>query len=509
MKINKRKTILIIISVLTVILISIVSVSCMGMGLFSGSTEETADQGVEVFEVQRSNIYQTVSTTGTIDSEVQNTYTLQVTGEVLSTLEKGDTFRKGNILVEVDKSDGLLSLEQIESDIESAESSLRTAKINYQKALDANHITIQLASLNTEKAEKSTESALNSLENANKSAELSYESASAALKNTTNTASWTITSAKSALDEAERILEEAKNDSATTASQLAKYEYNVKSAEEKYELTKVQQQASIDSSNRTIESTEYQNRSSTDSAQSSYNQSLLNQSTTYWNDLSSLQSAEVQIELVKENIGQAEMKLELAKMDFESAKKDLDDYILYAPYNGIVVSSDFEVGNQNGGNTISIISNNFLIDATIGETDISKVSASDEVYITLDAYPDNQFSGEVEKIIPIAVEEGNIVSFEIIIKFSDAEDTKMYYGLSASVDIVTEKAEDVLYVPIQAVYTENGKSYVDLLVSGQVDSENMEQAVNKVEVTTGINDYSYIEITSGLKEGDIIVTSRI
>ena len=83
------------------------------------------------------------------------------------------------------------------------------------------------------------------------------------------------------------------------------------------------------------------------------------------------------------------------------------------------------------------------------------------------------------------------------------------YILSHPVDIVIEKAEDILYVPIQAVYTENGKSYVDLLVSEQVDSENMEQAVNKVEVTTGINDYSYIEIKSGLKEGDIIVTSRI
>jgi len=510
MKINKRKTILIIISVLTVILISIVSVSCMGMGPFSGSTEETADQGVEVFEVQRGNIYQTVSTTGTIDSEVQNTYTLQVTGEVLSTLEKGDTFRKGNILVKVDNSDRLLSLKQIENDIESAESSLRTAKINYQKALDTNHITIQLASLNTEKAEDSTESALNSLENANKSAELSYESASAALENTTNTASWTITSAKSALDEAERILEEAKNDSATTASQLAKYEYNVKSAEEKYELTKVQQQASIDSSNRTNESTENQNRSSTDSAQGSYNQSLLSQSSTYWNNLSSTQSAEAQIELVKENINQSEIQLELAKMDFESAKKDLDDYILYAPYDGIVYSSDFKIGEQSSGNNmISIVSNDFLIKATIGETDISKVSSGEETYITLDAYPDNEFSGKVEKIIPIPVDEGGIISFEIVVKFNDTKEIKIYNGLSANVDIITEKAENVLLVPIQSVYKENEKSYVDLLVSEQAQPENIAESVKKVEVTTGINDYSYIEITSGLKEGDIIVTSRI
>jgi hypothetical protein len=72
-----------------------------------------------------------------------------------------------------------------------------------------------------------------------------------------------------------------------------------------------------------------------------------------------------------------------------------------------------------------------------------------------------------------------------------------------------KKAENVLYVPIQAVYTENGKSYVDVLVSGQVNAENIAQSVKKTEITTGINDYQYIEVTSGLNEGDVIITSRI
>jgi HlyD family secretion protein len=421
MVINKRKIILLLISAFILLLISAVSTSCMGMGPFSGSSDETDNQEIEVFEVQKGSIFQLVSTTGSVDSESLNTYTLQGSGGIVSALEKGDTFKEGDVLVEVDNSEGLLQLERIEKNLKLSEISMKAAKLNYQKALDANHITIQLADLNTEKAEESTESALDSLEDAN----------------------------------------------------------------EKGESSSISQ------------------------AESSYKQALLSQSTTYWSNLSSLQSSEAQMESTRDNVNQAGIQLELARMDQESAKEDLDDYILYAPYKGIVISSDFEVGNQNGGNTISIISNNFLIDATIGEADISKISANDEAYITLDAYPDDQLLGEVEKIIPITIEDGNITSFEIIVKFNDVGDIKIYYGLSVSVDIVTEKAEDVLYVPIQAVYTENGKSYVDLLVSGQVDSENMEQAVNKVEVTTGINDYSYIEITSGLKEGDIIVTSRI
>ncbi len=392
------------------------------MGPFSDSEDNIVSQDIETFEVKRGNIFQLVSTTGEVDSETLNTYTISFSGEIISALEKGDYFKEGDMLVDVANSDGLLQLERIENNLKISESSLRTARLNYQKALDAKHIAIQIADLNTEKAKESTESALSSLEDAND-----------------------------------------KGDSLSISQ-----------------------------------------------AQSSYDQSLLNESTTYWNNLSSLQLADVQIESTRENINQAEIQLELAKMDYEEAKKDLDDYILYAPYDGIIISSDFKTGDENlGNNVISITGDNFLIKATIGETDISKVSAGDEVYVTLDAYPDNQLSGEVEKIIPITVAEGNMISFEILIEFDDIGDIKIYYGLSTNVDIITEKVENVLYVPIQSVYKENGKSYVDLLISEQVDSENITQVVKKVEVTTGINDYSYIEIASGLKEGDVIVTSRI
>lgn len=420
MNINKRKTILVIVSAITVLLISIISVSCMGG--FPGSTGEVADQGIEVFEIQRGDILQIVSTTGSIDSKVQNSYTPQGSGEIISTLEKGDAFKKGDILVELDNSDGLLQLEKIEKNIELSESSLKTAQINYQKALDANHIAIQLADLNTEKAKESTKSALDSLENAN----------------------------------------------------------------EKGESSSISQ------------------------AESSYNQSLLSQSTTYWSNLSSLQSSEAQMESTRDNVNQAGIQLELAKMDLKSAKEDLDDYILYAPYDGIVISSDFEVGKQAGGSTmISLISDEFIVKVTVSENDISKISEGNKALITLDAYSDLEFTGKAIEIIPISTNDSGIISFEVLIEFETGEDIDIYYGLSANASVITRKAENVLYVPIQSVYKEDGKSYVDLLISDQVDTENLSQAVEKVEVTTGINDYLYIEITSGLKEGDIIVTSRI
>ena len=500
---NKRKVIISIISVLAVFLVSIIPASCMGALPFAGNDDGIARQNIEIFEVERGDIFQIVSTTGSVDSNVQNTYTLQGSGEIISALEKGDIFSKGDLIVELDNSDGLFELSQVEKDIELSESYLKTAQINYQKALDENHIVIQLSDINTKKAEESTESAFKSLEVANESAALSYESSSTALENAENSSSWSITKAKSALDEAERIL--------ATDPGNEVYQYNVKAAEENYELTKAQQRASIDSSEYSVESAEIQNKSSIISSKSSYEQSLLNQSSTYWNNLSSTQNAEAQIESTRQNIKQAEIQLELAKMNLESVKENITaDYILNAPYKGIVFSSDFRVGDQNSStNTISVINNDFLIKATIGETDISKISAGDEAYITLDAYPDTEFIGQIEKIIPISVEEGNIVSFEVVASFNNGEDIEIFYGLSANVDIVAEKADNVLFVPIQSVYKEDGKSYVDLLVSEQVQIEYIEESVEKVEVTTGINDYYYIEVISGLKEGDKIITSRI
>jgi len=481
---NRKKLITIFLSIIVVILIPIISTSCMGIGPFGGSPNEATDQGIEVFEVKRGNISQIASATGSVDSKTQNTLNLTVSGTIIGALENGDTFKKGDVLVEVDNSDGLFNIEQqaknietIEADLAMARSSLSTANINYQEALDKNHIAIQLAETNTKKAEESSESAFQSLENANISAAVSYESAELALVN------------------AENMLKYA-----DTNQEIEQKTYDVDSAELK------------------VDSADASNRQSVDQAESSYEKSLLDQSSTYWNNLSSLQSAEAQIALVRENIGQAKLKLEqaqikldLAIMDLESSNEDLDDYLILAPYDGMVMSSDYRVGESasQGGTGISIISDEYLVSAAVSENDIARISIGNPTSITFDAYPNQDFTGSIKRIIPISIDEGGIIYYEVLIGFENIESLEIFYGLSANVSIETVRAENVLFVPIQSVYKEEGKSYVDLQVSGQVDHDNISQSVKKVEITTGINDYFYIEVTSGLKEGDVIITSRI
>jgi len=249
--------------------------SCMGMGPFANRESQTTDQSIETFQVARGNILQEITTTGSVDTKNQNVFSFQVSEKVISALEKGDSFKKGDVLVELDNSDGLLTVKQAEIDLKNIEdnlilsnSSLKTAKINYQSALDANHVAIQLAETNTKKSEEATANALIALENANRSADIAYESASTSLKNATIIANLNVASAESALVEAKRILEYARNHpGSTTPEELAQYEYNVESAEEKYDLAVAQQQSSIDSAESSKESSEVQSNSSADSAQ--------------------------------------------------------------------------------------------------------------------------------------------------------------------------------------------------------------------------------------------------
>ncbi|MCJ7473203.1 MAG: HlyD family secretion protein, partial [Actinobacteria bacterium] len=368
----KMKKISILTSLAIIVLIALmVLTSCSGAGVLGklgNNEEDSAEDGIEIFELETGDIIQLVATTGSVDSSTQNYYTLQVSGEIISAMKKGDYFREGDLLVELDNSDAMDQLEQIAMDIVDAESSLRTARMNYQSALDANHIAIQLAELNTEGAERSTQSALVSLETANRSAQLSLESAQQALENAQNV-------------------------------------------------------QDVESAENTVESVKSSNRSSTNQAETSYEQSVDNQSTSYWNNLSSLQSAETQIAMTAENIKQTGLVVEAAKGEMEDAEEGLQDYKFFAPYNGVVLSTDFRMGEQaNGSTLISLISDEFIVKVTISENDIFKISEDNEASITFDAYSGLEFDGRVIEIIPILVNDGGITSYEVLLEFETGED---------------------------------------------------------------------------------------
>jgi len=435
--------------------------------VFSFTACRKAAPKFETFKVERGDIVDSVTASGTVDSSEVKNYSLQVSGKVLNALKKGETFKSGQVLISVDNSRNEILVSQAEKSLSVAENSLKIAKINYQQALNANHVAIQLSQSNTNIAEQSVQNAYKALEDANILTDAS------------------INSAYNAIENAENYLDGVKSSPLSTPAMIAQAEGNVSSAEGAYEQAK--------------ESA----RSQTDGANSAYEQALANQSASYWNNINSTQAAQTQIKLTAANIKQAETQLELSNINLELTKLELDKNQISAPFDGIVLSSNFSDGEFAGpGMTaISVISSQFIVIAEINETDIAKLNPGQKVEMTLDAYPDKLLEGEILEISPISKSLAGIVSFEIKVKPDDSAQSYLKYGLSANVTIIISKVENVLYAPLQSVYEENGKKYVDVL------TENNES--KKVEITTGNYNYDYIEIKSGLGQGDEIIISVI
>jgi HlyD family secretion protein len=266
---------------------------------------------------------------------------------------------------------------------------------------------------------------------------------------------------------------------------------------------KAQAEGNVKSAEAAYEQARESARSQSGAAESGFDQSLYNQSITYWNNINSQQQAQAQISLMKKNIDQAEIQLELSNINMELAELDRDTFLMAATFDGIVLAANFSKGEyaSPGIAALTVINDDFIVRSDINETDIARVETGQQVEITFDAYPDMKFNGTVSEISPISKNIAGIVSFEITIELDPDAKEYLKYGLSANVDIIISDTRDILYVPVEAVYKENGKEYVDVLTE--------ENETKKVEVTTGNYDYNNIEIKSGLSEGDTIILSAI
>lgn len=471
----------------------------------SSCSQETTNQ-LDTFTVTKGSIRQMVTSTGYIESSQIKNYSLQSAGEVLQAAEKGHVFSKDDVLLEVDNTLTHLTLAQAEANLSISESSLSQAKISLQQALDNNHIAVQLAQENQELAQQSAANALIALQDSRKLADKSNSYARSAVdsaQQAVNIAQVTVEAAQQAASDAANILKEAEEDPLFGDTQIAQYEANLNAAQSNLESALAQSQSAqlqAEAAQESYEQAKTQSSSQTHSAQGAYEQAQINQSITYWSTLGETQNTQKQILMTQQSILQAEQQLELAKINVEMVELDLDQNKVIAPFDGIVVSAPFSEGElaSPGMSVISIIDHNFIIKSSIDETDISKLELGQQVTFTLDAFYGQQYTGKITNISPLSENMGGLVSFAIEVTPDQTQD--LLFGLSANLTIITQQADDVLIAPVSAVYDIDGKQYVDLQKDEQVE---------RAEIETGIFDYEYIEIKAGLKEGDIIVTSRI
>lgn len=178
------------------------------------------------------------------------------------------------------------------------------------------------------------------------------------------------------------------------------------------------------------------------------------------------------------------------------AKRNLKDATITAPFAGFVNEIDIKVGQEIFATAEAVKisdSGNLEFAAEVDETDIPKVKVGQATQISLDAFEDERFNSGVSKINNMSIQTSTgATAYEV--KFDMPKDKDFFLGMSGEAQITVQEIPQVLAVPIEAVIN-------DKYVYVKKDANFVKQ-----EVGLGISSDTDIEVTSGLSEGDEVVT---
>lgn len=136
-----------------------------------------------------------------------------------------------------------------------------------------------------------------------------------------------------------------------------------------------------------------------------------------------------------------------------------------------------------------------VVKAKINEVNIPRVIVNQEVEIRLDALPGQHFKGRVTSIAAQGIKEDNIVTYDVTIAIQDSN-RALKPMLTANVDIVTQRLEDVLTVPLEVLKVKNGDDVVDVFSQGKTQTR---------KVRVAFRTDTEAVITKGLREHDQVV----
>ena len=245
----------------------------------------------------------------------------------------------------------------------------------------------------------------------------------------------------------------------------------------------------------------------------------------------------------KANKESAYFNVQSANATVKEAKDNLGRTTIYAPADGTISSLDVELGERvlgtqqmTGTELLRVANlNNMEVEVDVNENDIVKINIGDSTKIQVDAYLKKEFKGIVTSIsnsASAATTADQVTNFKVKVRilkesYQDLLEGKpatyspFRPGMTATVDIITERKEKVIGVPISAVVI---KSDTTATKSYEIEDEGEDKKVapkndkkfecvfvkvgNKAKiriVKTGIQDDTNIEVVSGLKKGDVVI----
>ncbi len=198
-----------------------------------------------------------------------------------------------------------------------------------------------------------------------------------------------------------------------------------------------------------------------------------------------------------------EAQLNNAKIQLASAQEKLDAMTMVASIDGTISELNGQVGDIVSTNTFITIVNMepMTVVAYIDENDLDIVRVGEHAEVVFDSFPNITLSGVVTLINPKlqTMDQYNVVEVTIQIDSYEAlKDKIMPIGLSATVEIVQDSVSDTLMVPVESLYALDEEGAYGVLLADGSEGGTM------TPVSVGLTNGTFIQILSGLAEGDVI-----
>jgi len=219
---------------------------------------------------------------------------------------------------------------------------------------------------------------------------------------------------------------------------------------------------------------------------------------------SALDQAQANYELKKtgsrqETIDAQKAQVASAEAALSGLMTELSKRSITAPFDAIVTNIPVELGETvQPGKTVAVLNtkDHFEIVSNVSEVDIARVAVGQPVNITLDAFSSSEkWTGKVISIQPAEKVVEGVIFYETKIVFNE-DDPRLKSGMTANLDIETSRKDGVLRIPLRGLKEKPGRKYVEVLSGGKVAEK---------DIVTGLESNDFVEVKSGLNEGEAVV----
>jgi len=450
------------------VVLGVVLIAVIGGGVWWTQSARQREMETRSAIVERGPMLMIVSASGNVDPHSRVDLNFETPGRVAEVLvETGDTVESGDLLARLDTGQLELQVQQAQAALDLAEAQLAQLRsgpraedvASAQANLDAAQSQVNAAAANRDQVEGgASEAEISAAESQVASARLQYEIAQ---------------------DTYDQVRD---SDAGETEEERAHYDlYVAKKALDAAQINLDELLAGADS----------------DAVRASR--------ANVWRAAAQRDAAQSQLDLLlagatKEQIADTEAQVEQARVSLKQAQLSLERAALRAPFDGIVSKVDIEIGEMtSGGRSVVTLldASSFYVTIGVDEMDVGRLTNGQEALVTLDALPEAEIPGTIERIAPVATLEGGVVYYDVIIELS-ATDAPVRADMTANAAIQVEKFTDVLKIPtwVVRIDQDTGQPYVNRRVGEDIE---------RVDVALGVRYEGFVQVLDALSEGQEVI----